>query len=465
MEDFGNALGGDSTALLLARAQFGFVIAFHILFPAFTIGLAGWIALLEGVFLATGRAAFRALSDLWTRLFALSFGMGVVSGVVMSYQFGTNWSRYSDLTGNVIGPLVTYEVATAFFLEATFLGILLFGRGRVPDWLHFLAACMVALGTLLSAFWILAANSWMQTPDGFAVEEGRFVPVDWSRIVFNPSFPIRFVHMVMAAFLTTSFVVASVSAWHLRRPAFAWTARPALAMALGLAGLLVPLQIAAGDLSGLLVREHQPAKLAAIEAHWHTARDVPLILFAWPDQQAERNLLEIAVPHLGSLILTHSWGGEVRGLTEWTRADRPPVWPVFFAFRIMVGLGLLMLALAWTGVWLLARRRLYEAGWYLRLVIWAAPIGFAALLAGWVTTEVGRQPWVVYGLLRTADGVTPHLAVGSVAGSLAAFVLAYAAIFSAGVYFMLKLIRRGPRAEAGPEPMIAAKGGTSWTPS
>jgi cytochrome bd ubiquinol oxidase subunit I len=438
----------DLDPLLLSRVQFAAAISFHILFPAFTIGLAAWLVVLEARWLATGRAIYLELSEFWTRIFAVSFGMGVVSGVVMSFQFGTNWSRLSDAAGNVLGPLLNYEVASAFFLEATFLGILLFGRRRVSPAVHFVAACMVSLGTLLSAFWILSANSWMQTPAGYALKDGVFSVTSWWDVVFNPSFPYRLAHMVTAAFLTTAFVVAGVSAWHLLQGRIVPHARIGFSMAMGLITLLAPLQILLGDLHGLNTLKHQPAKIAALEGHWQPERSAPFILFAWPDQAAAANRFEVAIPKLGSLILTHSLDGEVPGLSQWPPADWPYVPPVFFAFRVMVGLGFLMLGIAIAGLYLRMAGRLYEASWFHWLVVVCSPIGFVALLAGWVTTEMGRQPWVVYRLMRTADAVTPAITGEAVLGSLAAFVIVYGLIFPAGVYYMIRLVQRGPLAVA-----------------
>ena len=438
----------DLDPLLLSRVQFAVAISFHILFPAFTIGLAAWLVVLEARWLATGRALYRELSEFWTKIFAISFGMGVVSGVVMSFQFGTNWSRLSDRAGNVLGPLLNYEVVTAFFLEATFLGILLFGRNRVPPWLHFVAACMVALGTLVSTFWILSANSWMQTPTGHELRDGTFYVTSWWEVVFNPSFPYRLAHMVTAAFLTTAFVVAGVSAWHLLKERVVPHAQIGFSMAQGLIMVLAPLQILLGDLHGLNTFEHQPVKVAAMEGHWETRRGAPLYLFAWPDPEAEANHFEVGIPKLGSWILTHELDGLVPGLKEWPPEDRPYVPLVFFSFRLMVGIGLLMLAVAVCSGALRLRGRLYDARWFLRLSLACLPIGFVAMLAGWVTTESGRQPWVVYGLMRTADAVTPALTGGAVATSLAAFAIVYGLIFPAGVYYMVRLVQRGPEPAA-----------------
>jgi cytochrome bd ubiquinol oxidase subunit I len=438
----------DFDALLLSRIQFAFTIAFHIIFPAFTIGLASWLAALEFNWLRTGNPLYRNLFRFWVKIFAVSFGLGVVSGIVMSYQFGTNWSRFSDFAGNVVGPLIAYEVITAFFLEAAFLGIMLFGWDRVGDRLHFFATCMVALGTLFSAFWILSANSWMQTPAGHAIENGIAVPVDWWRIVFNPSFPNRFAHMVMAAYLTTAFAVAGMSAWMLLRAAGepeekVVGARTSLSMAMWFAAIFAPIQIVLGDLHGLNVLKEQPTKLAAIEANWETRAGAPLVLFAWPDQDAETNHYEIAIPKLGSYILTHEWGGVVPGLKNVPPENRPPVWPVFWSFRIMVGIGFLMATLGFWSLWLRWKGGFYENRWFLNACMLMTPSGFGAVLFGWFVAEIGRQPYVVYGLLRTADAVSP-VTRGAVATSLAVFVVVYAFIFGFGSYYLAKLLRKGP---------------------
>jgi cytochrome bd ubiquinol oxidase subunit I len=435
-------------ALFLSRVQFAFTISFHIIFPAFTIGLASWLATLELQWLRTGNPLYRNLFRFWVKIFAVSFGLGVVSGIVMSYQFGTNWSRFSEFAGNVVGPLMAYEVITAFFLEAGFLGIMLFGWERVGDRLHFLATCMVALGTLFSAFWILSANSWMQTPAGHAIENGIAVPVDWWKIVFNPSFPNRFAHMVLACYLTTAFAVAGMSAWMILR---AWReppekvagARRSLSMAMWFAAIFAPVQIVLGDLHGLNVLKEQPTKLAAIEANWERRAGAPLVLFAWPDEKAEENRYELAIPKLGSYILTHDLGGVVPGLKDVPPDRRPAVWPVFFSFRIMVAIGFAMLGLGLWSLWLRWKGELFENRWFLRAAMLMTPSGFGAVLFGWFTAEIGRQPYVVYGLLRTADAVSP-ISRGAVATSLAAFVVVYAFIFGFGSYYLAKLLRKGP---------------------
>ncbi len=440
----------NSSALVLSRLQFGWVIAWHILLPAFTIGLASYIAVLEALRFLSHREIYLRLSTFWTRIFAVSFGMGVVSGIVMPFQIGTNWSRFSDATANVLAPLLAYEGLMAFFLEAAFLGVLLFGRKLVPAWAHLLSALMVAAGTLISAFWILAANSWMQTPAGFKSVDGRFFPTDWPAIVFNPSFPYRLAHMVVACYITTAFVVLGVAAHYLRRGRFPGEARLMMSMALGLLTILVPLQMLIGDLHGRNTLQYQPAKLAAIEARWTTASHVPLTLFALPDRASATNRYALEVPGLGSLILTHQRNGTVRGLEDWPRSEWPPVAVPFFAFRLMVGIAMLMLTLLVASWWLRARRRLYTSRGFLRVCELAAPLGFLAVLAGWITTEVGRQPWTVYGLLRTADSVSPSLSGLDVALSLAGYAVVYLILYPVGVRHVYRIIQRGPEGELEP---------------
>jgi cytochrome bd ubiquinol oxidase subunit I len=441
-------------ALLLSRIQFAWVIALHILLPAFTVGLACYIATLEVRWWLTKDEVVRRLSAFWIRIFAISFGMGVVSGIVMPFQFGTNWSRFSDSASNVIGGLLAYEVLTAFFLEAAFLGILLFGRKLVPRWAHALSGVMVALGTVLSSFWILAVNSWMQTPAGYEIINGRFFPTSMMQVIFSPSFPYRLVHTVSAFVITTAFVILAVGAWYLRHGRFVAESKIMLRMSLLFLIVMVPLQVVVGDLHGVNTLHHQPAKLAAMEGLWESGRGIPASLFALPDQAAEKNHFELAIPKLGSLYLTHDWNGEVQGLKAFPATDRPPVAIVYFAFRIMVGLGLLMLALVITGLLLWRRDRLFDSSWYLRLCTWCAPIGFVAVLAGWTTTEVGRQPWVVYGLMRTADAVTPSLTANDVWLSLAGYVLSYLVIFGGGLVLLGRLVRIGPRVEEEKEPAV-----------
>lgn len=436
-------------ALMLSRIQFAFTIGFHIIFPAFTIGLASWLVALEFQWLRTGNPLYRNLFRFWVKIFAVSFGLGVVSGIVMSYQFGTNWSGFSEFAGNVVGPVIAYEVITAFFLEAAFLGIMLFGWERVGDRLHFFATCMVALGTLLSAFWILSANSWMQTPDGYAIENGKAVPVDWFRVVFNPSFPLRYAHMVMGCYLTTAFAVAGMSAWMLLRhphdapEAKLVASRRSMSMALWFAAIFVPVQIVIGDLHGLGVLKYQPTKLAAIEGNWERQGNMPLRIFAIPDEEAEMNHYEIGIPSVGSWVLTHAFDGVVPGLKDVPRDERPPVWPVFFSFRIMVAIGFLMLFVALWSLYLRWKGTLYTNRTFLYATMLMTPSGFGAVLFGWFTAEIGRQPYVVYGLQRTADAVSPVTAE-AVTATLLTFIVVYSFVFGFGSYYLAKLLRRGP---------------------
>ncbi|WP_428029191.1 cytochrome ubiquinol oxidase subunit I [Ancylobacter sp.] len=445
----------DFDPTILARIQFAFTVSFHIIFPSFTIGLAAYIATLEVLWVATGHERYHRIARFLTKIFAVSFAMGVVSGIVLSYQFGTNWSRFSHVVGNVVGPLIGYEVLTAFFLEATFLGIMLFGWNRVPRGLHVFACVMVAMGTTLSAFWILSANSWMQTPAGHEIIDGIAHPVDWLAVIFNPSFPYRLAHMVTACYLTTAFVVLAVGARYVYSGRFPEDGRTMMRMALGLICILAPLQAFIGDAHGLNTLKHQPAKIAAIEAHWENVpgeSGVPLVLFAIPNDEEERNDYQIAIPHLGSLILTHSWTDTIQGLKDFPRADRPPVAIPFFAFRVMVGLGLLMIAVSWLGIWLLWRRRLFQTDWYLAPLQHIWPIGFVTILSGWFVTEVGRQPWLAYGILRTADAVSP-VEGWAVATTLALFVVVYGIVFSGGIYYINRLIARGPQGSAVEPPV------------
>src|SRR5215475_4869626 len=419
----------DLDPAFLSRIQFAWVIAWHILLPAFTVGLASFIALLEGLRLATGRNVYVRISTFWIKIFSIAFGMGVVTGIVMPFQFGTNWSRHADATSNVLSPLFAYEGITAFFLESGFLGVLLFGRKLVPPWAHFASALMVALATLLSSFWILAANSWMQTPAGYEIVNGQFYSKNWLEVIFNPSFPYRLAHTVVAFFVTTGFVVLGVGAYLIRREPSAAEGRTMLSMTLWLLTFLVPLQILIGDLHGLNTREHQPAKLAAIAARWDTERRVPLTLFAIPSDKAERNYFAIDIPWLGSLILTHNLDGEVKGLKDFPADQRPPVAIPFFAFRVMVGCAVVMLGLVLLGGWLRWRGRLYETPLFLDLVQFAAPLGFVAVIAGWCVTEVGRQPWTVYGLLRTAHSVSPSITSADVTLSFLGYAAVYLLIY------------------------------------
>jgi cytochrome d ubiquinol oxidase subunit I len=435
------------SAELLARFQFAFTVSFHFIFPAFSIGLASYLMVLEGLWLWRKDTAYLRLFDYWKTIFAITFGMGVVSGIVMSYQFGTNWAAFSDKVGPVIGPLMGYEVLTAFFLEAGFLGIMLFGLKRVGPRLHFLATTMVAAGTLISATWILAANSWMQTPAGFAINEaGQFIPEDWWAIILNPSFPYRLTHTVLAAFLTTAFAVGAVGAWHLLRDSSNRQARIMFSMAMWMAAIVTPIQIVAGDQHGLNTFEHQPAKIAAIEGHYETHVGAPLILFGIPDDEAEVTRYSIEIPALGSLLLGHSFEAEIRGLKEWPKEDRPPAFLPFWTFRIMVGIGLLMLTVGLWSLWARWRRNLFDNKWLHRAALVMGPSGFVAVLAGWYTTEVGRQPYTVYGALRTSDSLS-NVDAEAVGASLIAFIIVYFTVFGAGVFYMLRLAARTPEGE------------------
>ncbi|NYT86035.1 cytochrome ubiquinol oxidase subunit I [Pollutimonas harenae] len=435
-------------ALMLARIQFGFTISFHILFPAITIGLASYLAVLEGCWLKTGKPVYRQLYHFWIKVFAVNFGMGVVSGLVMAYQFGTNWSYFSDFAGSITGPLLAYEVLTAFFLEAGFLGVMLFGWNRVGPGLHFFSTVMVALGTLMSATWILASNSWMQTPAGYEIINNQVVPVDWLAVIFNPSFPYRLVHMVIAAFLATALMVGASAGWHLLKRNDTPAIRKMLSMAMWMLLFVAPIQAMVGDFHGRNTLIHQPAKIAAIEGHWENTpgEAVPLTLFGWPDMQEEKTHFALDIPHLGSLILTHSWDGQFPGLKEFAKEDRPNSTIVFWSFRIMVGLGVLMIGLAFWAAWARWKGSLYRSPLLWRFALCMGPSGLIALLAGWYTTEIGRQPWVVYGVMRTADAVSPHGAL-EVGLTLILFVVVYFMVFGAGTVYMLRLIRKGPTAQ------------------
>ncbi|RXZ33152.1 cytochrome ubiquinol oxidase subunit I [Oxalobacteraceae bacterium CAVE-383] len=446
------------TALELARIQFGFTISFHIIFPAITIGLASYLVVLEGCWLRTGRPMYRDLYHFWLKIFAVNFGMGVVSGLVMAYQFGTNWSFFSEFAGSVTGPLLAYEVLTAFFLEAGFLGVMLFGWNRVGPGLHFLSTAMVAGGTLISATWIVASNSWMQTPQGYEIADGRVIPVDWLQVIFNPSFPYRWLHMSVAAFLATALFVGATGAWHLLKNRHAGNANQAagqandravrkmLSMAMWMVLIVAPIQAMIGDAHGLNTLKHQPAKIAALEGHWENEpgqQGTPLVLFALPDMAQERNRYAVEIPRLGGLILTHDWNGRIKGLKEFAPQDRPNSSIIFWTFRTMVGLGMLMIALGlWS--WLLRRKdAIYSSPLFLRAALCMGPAGLVSILAGWYTTEIGRQPWVVYGLMRTRDAVSAHGA-GPLAFTLGLFIIVYLFVFGVGVAYILRLVRKGP---------------------
>ena len=446
-----------ATAIDLARAQFAFTVSFHFIFPSLSIGLASYLAVLEGLWLKTGRAAFHDLFKYWVKIFAIAFGMGVVSGIVMAYQFGTNWAVFSDRAGPTVGPLMAYEVLTAFFLEAGFLGVMLFGQEKVGRTLHFVATLAVAAGTFISAFWIIVVNSWMQTPQGFGINAAKqFVPLDWWAVIFNPSMPYRLVHTVLGAYLTVAFVVGGVGAWHLLRERRApggttEATRVMFSMAMWMAAIVAPLQILAGHTQGGNTLQYQPAKIAAMEGNYQSyPNGAPLTLFGIPDQTAGELRHVVAIPKVGSLILKGDANAPVEGLDKFARADWPPVNIVFWSFRLMVGIGVGMAAL---GLWSLlarARHRLFDWSWMHRLAVLLGPSGFVAVIAGWTTTESGRKPFTVYHLLRTAQSASP-LAAPAVASSLVAFVIVYFAVFGAGTWFILKLMSRSPHpGETGP---------------
>ncbi|CEG58520.1 cytochrome ubiquinol oxidase subunit I [Legionella fallonii] len=430
--------------IVLARIQFAFTVSFHIIFPAFTIGLASFLATLEWRWLKTGNEYFRDLYKFWIKIFAVAFGMGVVSGVVMSYQFGTNWSIFSDKVANVLGPLLGFEVLTAFFLEASFLGIMLFGWGRVSKRMHFFSTCIVAIGTLISAFWILSANSWMQTPQGFSIaSDGRLMPTNWLSIIFNPSFPYRFAHMVTAAYLTTAFVVGGVGAFYLWNKRYIPHGRIMLGMAVMLVTIFAPVQLMIGHEHGKNTMEYQPVKVAAMEGNWDKTDSVPLYLFGWPNQNEEKTQYGITIPGGASWVLTGTTNGKVPTLKSYPKEDRPFVPFVFWSFRVMVGLGVLMIFIGLTSTLQYLRGKLFDTKWLQIAWMLMMPSGFIALLAGWFVTEAGRQPWVAYGILRTATSVSPAIIGPQVAISLLAFVVIYSLVFGAGSYYILKLIAKG----------------------
>jgi cytochrome bd ubiquinol oxidase subunit I len=434
----------DLMALLLSRLQFAFTISFHIIFPSFSIGLAAWLTVLEALHLRTGRPAYRQVFEFWLKIFGVAFGFGVVSGIVMAFQFGTNWSEMARMSGPIQGVLLSYETFTAFFLEASFFGILLFGRPRVAPWFYLFSTAMVALGTTLSAFWIMANNSWMQVPVGYVVQNGLYAPDDWSKIVFSPVLWVRFPHMLLASYLTGAFCVAATGAWYLLRREFTAEAHIMLRMGLGLAAVLVPIQIFFGHLTGDYVHKYQPVKFAAIEGRWHDEQPASEVLIGIPDSKSETNHYAISIPVLGSLIGSMSFTSKEVGLTDFPPQDRPPVAIPFFTFRIMVGCGLLMLLLAWVGTYLSVKKRLEQNRLLLWLTFFSFPLPFIAILTGWYTAEVGRQPWTVYGVLRTADALTPFLTAHEATISLVVFCAVYSFIFSFGTFYIYHLLRVGP---------------------
>lgn len=431
------------TSEIFSRTQFGITVGFHILFPTLNIGLSIFLAIMEGVWLKTRNPVYYKIIRYWTKIFALTFGMGVVTGVVMSYELGTNFGRFTNAIGPILGPLFSYEVLSAFFLEAGFLGVMLFGWKRIGPKIHYFSTLMVTFGTILSAFWILSANSWMQTPAGYHLVNGVFNAANWMQAIFNPSFIPRYFHMLLASLVTASFVVAGVSAWYLLRSRDIDTAKPCFSFALLAALILVPVQLLVGDTVGLEVHENQPIKTAAMEAVWQTQRGAPFVVFAIPDPKKEKNLFAITIPKAASFINTHSWNGKLKGLASVPRKNWPVVVPVFFSFRIMVGIGLIMLLAVSYGLWLRFRKQLYDRKWFLRACVWIAPLGFLATWCGWITAEMGRQPWVVYNLMRTSQGASVLPAI-DVMVTLAAFVAVYGTIFGFYLTYLFKFIKKGP---------------------
>ena len=434
--------------VLLSRLQFAFVVSFHAVFPVFSIGIASFVALLEGLYYKTNNEAYSRLSAFWTKIFAIAFGMGVVSGIVMSFQFGTNWSNFAQATANFLGPVLSYEVVTAFFLEAAFLGVLLFGRDRVPKGVHLFAACMVALGTFISSFWILAANSWMHTPAGVEMIDGAFHVTDWMAAIFNPSFPYRFAHMGIASFLTGAFVVAGVSSWFLIRGIDTLAHRKALSMCLWMILFLAPAQVLMGDFHGLNTLEHQPTKVAAMEGNWEAGPNTPLLLFAIPDQENATNHLELGVPSLASIILKHSPDGVVPGVADAPEDQRPWVAGVFWSFRVMVGIGLLMVLAGLWGMVARFRRTINEPCVLHRFLVLMIPAPFIAVLAGWFVTEIGRSPWLVYGYMKYTEAVTPSLTGSMALTSLIGYMAVYAVVYAGGLYYIIQTVRKGTEGHA-----------------
>jgi cytochrome d ubiquinol oxidase subunit I len=445
----------DAMALLLSRLQFAFTISFHIIFPSFSIGLAAWLTVLEALHLKTGRPAYQIVFEFWLKIFGVAFGLGVVSGIVMAFEFGTNWDVFARMAGSIQGVLLSYETFTAFALEAGFFGVLIFGRSRVPPWFYLFSTAMVALGTTLSAFWIMVNNSWMQAPVGYTVVNGVFAPDDWFKIIFNPVVWVRFPHMLFAAYLTGAFCVAATGAWYLLRREYHAEAHIMLRMGLGLGAVLIPVQLFFGHLVGDYVHDYQPAKFAAIEARWHDEQPASEVLIAIPNEATQSNDYAISIPVLGSIIGSMSLTSKEVGLTDFPPQDRPPVLIPFFTFRIMVGCGLIMLALAWFGSYLSFKDRIEQSRWLLWPVFLSFPLPFVAILTGWYTAEVGRQPWVVYGVLRTADAMTPFLTARAVTVSLVVFCTIYTLIFAFGIFYIYRLLRIGPSAPMLKPPISA----------
>jgi cytochrome d ubiquinol oxidase subunit I len=435
-----------SDPVFLSRVQFTLTVSFHILFPSVTIGLAVWNALLEGLHYFTGKDVYQRLFHFWLKIFSVLFVMGVVSGIVMAFQFGTNWSVFSTRTGPVSGALLGYEAFTAFLLEATFLGIVLYGRGKVSPLFYFLSTCIIAFGTVFSSFWILCNNSWMQVPMGYQIVQGKLIITDWAAVILNQVFLFRWLHMLIAAFLTTALCLAAAGAWYVLRRAYPEESKVMMDWGMGITAVLIIVQILVGDINGKHVYTHQPAKFAAIEARWHPEQPGELVWLGIPDRENKRNLYAVKTPYIGSWLATGSWTAPVSGLSDFPEKDWPPVIPTFFSFRIMVGLGLIMLVMSFFGLGLKRKGRLEETRWFLRGMVLAFPSGFAAVLFGWYTTEIGRQPWTVYGLLRTADSITPSLTAGHVLFTIFCYLTIYTLIFLFGMYYVYGMLREGPAA-------------------
>lgn len=436
-------------AVLLSRVQFAFTIAFHVIFPTFTIGLASYLAVLEGLWLGTKREAYKQLYLFWIKIFAIVFGLGIATKVVVLYQFGTNWSRFSELTGNVLAPLLGYEMLTIFCIQAPFLAIMLLGWQRVGKGFHFFATCMVALGALAAAFWMVSANSWMHSPAGYELIDGTFYVTRWWDVVFNPTFSLRLFHMLNASYLTTTFVVVGVAAVHIIRKTAIENAIMVLRTGLVLAAILAPIQLFSGHQLGVQVQQYQPAKFAAIAGLWETPEVTPLILFALPDQNGEKNRAELSIPALGNLFTTGDKAHKVEGLKTWAKEDQPPAAIVFWSFRIMVGIGILMALIGFYGAITAWRGKISDKRWFQRLLVAFMPAGFIAVIAGWTTAEVGRQPFLVYGLLRTEASLSPIIAE-QVVTSLLAFIVTYAVIFAASILYMGQIVLKGPGPDASP---------------
>lgn len=433
--------------ILIARIQYAFTISFHIIFPSFTIGLASWLAIIEWFWLKTRKPIYQEIYKMWIKVFAICFAIGVVSGIVMAYQFGTNWSIFSQKAANIIGPLLGYEVLTAFFLEASFLGIMLFGWGRVSHNMHFFSTCIVAIGTLISAFWILSANSWMQTPEGFKIgPDGLFYPTSWLKIIFNPSFPYRFAHMLTAAYLTTNFTIAGVASYYLLKNIYTEHARVMLKIAMFMTIFTSPLQLFIGDLHGLNTLKYQPCKLASMEGIWNSEKGAGLRLFAIPNQKKQINDYEIVIPKLASLILTHSFDGKIKGIKEWEMKDQPPVTLVFWSFRFMVAIGFSMIMTSILGMFLYCRKKLFNTRWFQMWCIVMTPSGFISILTGWFVSEIGRQPYTIYGVLRTSESISSVSTIQVIISSTI-FLLVYSFILLMALHYITSIIRKGPKIE------------------